>query len=82
MLNGNKTIYDTDNWSDMMNEFENIHKSISALPEYKDIYEEVVDIILITYLLRLLIVYYVILRINVWFNFIPFLKVKICYMLK
>jgi hypothetical protein len=26
----------------MMNEFENIHKSISALPEYKDIYEEVV----------------------------------------
>ena len=33
MLNGNKTKYDTDNWIDMMNEFENIHKSISALPE-------------------------------------------------
>lgn len=41
MLNGNKTVYDTDNWMDMMIEFENIHKSISALPEYKNIYEEV-----------------------------------------
>jgi hypothetical protein len=41
MLNGNKTIYDTDNWMDMISEFENIHKSISALPIYKNIYEEV-----------------------------------------
>jgi hypothetical protein len=41
MLNGNKTIYDIDNWVDMMMEFENIHKSISALPIYENIYEEV-----------------------------------------
>jgi hypothetical protein len=41
MLNGNKTIYDTDNWMDMMAEFENIHKSISALPIYEKIYDEV-----------------------------------------
>jgi len=41
MLNGNKTIYDTDNWMDMMMEFENIHKSISALPIYIKIYDEV-----------------------------------------
>jgi hypothetical protein len=41
MLNGNKTIYDTDNWMDMMMEFENIHKSISALPIYTKIYDEV-----------------------------------------
>jgi len=41
MLNGNKTLYDTDNWMDMMSEFENIHKAISALPEYINIYEEV-----------------------------------------
>ena len=42
MLNGNKTVYDTDNWVDMMNEFENIHKSISSLDVYKNIYDEVV----------------------------------------
>jgi hypothetical protein len=41
MLNGNKTIYDTDHWMDMMAEFENIHKSISALPIYENIYNEV-----------------------------------------
>lgn len=41
MLNGNKTPYDTYNWMDMIMEFENIHKSISALPEYKNIYDEV-----------------------------------------
>jgi hypothetical protein len=41
MLNGNKTKYDTDNWTDMILEFENIHLSISALPEYKYIYDEV-----------------------------------------
>jgi hypothetical protein len=41
MLNGNKTIYDTDNWVDMMTEFENIHKSISSLHEYREIYDEV-----------------------------------------
>ena len=41
MLNGNKMIYDTDNWMDMMAEFENIHKSISALPKYKSVYDEV-----------------------------------------
>ncbi len=41
MLNGNKTKYDTDKLIEMMNEFENIHKSISALSEYKDIEDEV-----------------------------------------
>ena len=41
MLNGNKTKHDTDNWIDMINEFNIIHKTIASLEEYTDIYEEV-----------------------------------------
>ena len=41
MLNGDKTKHDTDNWTDMINEFITIHKTIASLEEYKDIYEEV-----------------------------------------
>lgn len=41
MLNGNKTPYDTDNWTDMIMEFEKIHLTISSLPENKAIYDEV-----------------------------------------
>ena len=41
MLNGNKTPYNTDNWTDMIMEFEKIHLTISSLPENKHIYDEV-----------------------------------------
>ena len=41
MLNGNKTPYDTEHWMDMIMEFEYIHKAISAIPKYKEIYTEV-----------------------------------------
>ena len=37
--NGNKTKYDSDNWIDMMKEFDCMPKSLSSLPEYKDIYD-------------------------------------------
>jgi hypothetical protein len=42
-LNGNTTKYIIPNWNDILEEFKNIHKNISLLPEYDIILKEVED---------------------------------------
>ena len=40
-MNGNKTIYDINNWRSLLLEFERIHTEISNKPEFTELFEEV-----------------------------------------